>query len=161
MRLLVFVVLLGAMEGCKTKKFSCPAYNEYPHRALADSTDPSNSMKMYYYYPVIEAGASEDTVFTNATNVDDLDDDSKTNEERLHENDLAKEKEEEWKPYGSFNIRMEVDSMGKPTSYKPVKYKDNGLAVKKKPKNINVDKELAEDKKKKDYSKVEDEGQPQ
>ena len=134
--------------GCKTPKYACPAYNEYKHRALADSTDPSNSMKMYYYYLVMDEGGDQDSMSTNATDVDGMVDDTKTNEELLHENDLTKEKEEEWKPYNYFNIRMEVDSMGKPSSFKPVKYKYNGLSGKKKPKSINVDKELSQDKKK-------------
>lgn len=146
---------------CKTPKFTCPAYNEHKHRALADSTDPSNSIKSYYYYPVADQGGGDDsTTFTSATSIEGIEDDSKTNEEILHETDLAKEKEEEWKPYTFFNIRMEVDSLGKPISYKPLKYKTTGLADKKKVKDINVDKELAEDKKKTTktgYVKVEEE----
>ena len=145
------------LYGCKTPKYACPAYNEYKHRALADSTDPSNSLKQYYYYLVMEEGENADSTFTNATDVEGAEEDSKTNEELLHENDLAKEKEEEWKPYNYFNIRMEVDSMGKPTAFKPAKYKSNGLAERKKPKNINVDKELSQDKKKSGYIKVQEE----
>jgi hypothetical protein len=145
---------------CKTPKYTCPAYTEHKHRALADSTDPSNGVKQYYYYPVVdEGGGGEDTMFTSATNIEGMEDDSKTNEELLHENDLTKEKEEEWKPYTYFNIRMEVDSMGKPTAYKPVKFTKNGLVDKKKPKDINVDKDLADDKKKtvkQGYTKVEE-----
>lgn len=149
-------------SSCKTPKFTCPAYNEHKHRALADSTDPSNSIKSYYYYPVVDQGGEggDSTLSTSATSIEGIEDDSKTNEEILHETDLAKEKEEEWKPYTFFNIRMEVDSMGKPTAYKPLKYKPTGLADKKKTKDINVDKELAEDKKKTSksgYVKVEEE----
>ncbi|MBC7387762.1 MAG: hypothetical protein H7329_00990 [Opitutaceae bacterium] len=151
--IVVFIV------GCKTPKYACPAYNEYKHRALADSTDPSNSLKVYYYYLVMEEGENQDSA-TSATNIEGMTDDTKTNEELLHENDLTKEKEEEWKPYTYFNIRMEVDSMGKPTSFKPIKYKYNGLSEKKKPKNINVDKELSEDKKKSNYIKVQEEEAP-
>ena len=114
---------------------------------------------------MVDQGSAEDTTFTSATSIEGIEDDSKTNEEILHETDLAKEKEEEWKPYTYYNIRMEVDSLGKPTSYKPLKYKDNGLADKKKTKDINVDKELSEDKKKNTkagYVKVEEEApQPQ
>lgn len=112
---------------------------------------------------MVDQGGSEggdSTLFTSATSIEGIEDDSKTNEEILHETDLAKEKEEEWKPYTFFNIRMEVDSMGKPTAYKPLKYKSTGLADKKKTKDINVDKELAEDKKKTSksgYVKVEEE----
>ncbi len=153
---MVALTAFSFWTGCKTPKYSCPAYAEHKHRALADSMDPSNSIKQYYYYPVLEGG--EDSTFgTSATSIEGILDDSKTNEEILHENDQAKEKEEEWKPYSYFNIRMEVDSMGKPTSYKPIKLKYNGLVDKKKPKNINVDKELSEDKKKKNYIKVEQE----
>ena len=153
----VAIAMLVTWSSCKTPKYTCPAYSEHKHRALADSSDPSNSIKIYSYYPVLEEGGGDSTLSTSATSIEGIEDDSKTNEEILHENDLAKEKEEEWKPYSYFNIRMEVDSLGKPTSYKPVKAKYNGLIDKKKPKNINVDKELAEDKKKKDYTKVEQE----
>lgn len=153
------------MASCKTPKFTCPAYSEHKHRALADSSDPSNSIKSYYYYPVIDEGASADTNFTSATSIEGIEDDSKTNEEILHETDLGKEKEEEWKPYTYFNIRMEVDSMGKPTAYKQIKYKSNGLIDKKREKDINLEKGLVEDKKKTSksgYVKVEEEApQPQ
>ncbi len=158
------LALLAVVVSCKTPKYTCPAYSEHKHRALADSTDPSNSIKSYYYYPVVDQGSAEDTTFTSATSIEGIEDDSKTNEEILHETDLAKEKEEEWKPYTYFNIRMEVDSLGKPTSYKPLKYKVNGLVDKKKIKDINVDKELAEDKKKTSksgYIKVEEEEEQQ
>jgi len=151
------VALFSLLQSCKTPRFTCPAYTDHKHHALADSTDPSNSIKSYYYYPVMEEDGADSTLSTSATSIDGIEDDSKTNEEILHENDLAKEKEEEWKPYSYFNIRMEVDSLGKPSAYKPVKLKYNGLVDKKKPKNINVDRELAEDKKKKDYTKVEQE----
>jgi hypothetical protein len=57
---------------------------------------------------------------------------------------------------------MDVDSLGKPSSYKPVNTKYNGLVDKKSKKkrkkiNINVDKELSEDKKRSNYIYVESE----
>lgn len=149
--------LMYVLNSCKTPKFTCPAYNELKHHAFADSTDPSNSIKMYTYYPVMEEGGSDSTFETNMTSTEGMEDDSKTNEEIMHESDMGKEKEEEWKPYAYFNIKMGVDSLGKPTSFKPVKLKYNGLVDKKKPKDINVDKELSEDKKKKGYTIVEQE----
>ena len=91
----VVIAMLVSWSSCKTPKYTCPAYSEHKHRALADSSDPSNSIKMYSYYPVLEEGGGDSTLSTSATSIEGIEDDSKTNEEILHENDLAKEKEEE------------------------------------------------------------------
>jgi hypothetical protein len=67
--------------GCSTPRYTCPAYTEYKHQALADSTDPSNSLKTYYAYPVIEEAAKTDsaaTEETNATNTEVAEDTSAT-----------------------------------------------------------------------------------
>jgi hypothetical protein len=164
----IFAMILAMFWRCATPRFKCAAYNEHIHQTLADTNDPSNSIKSYYHYPVLENGdttASTSDSGAVATNMDEeelvFDEMKDTTSYLPEENEVAKEVEEEWKPhpYSFFNLRMEVDSLGKPVSYKPVNVKWNGMVDKKKnkKKNINMDKELGEDKKKSNYLYVEPE----
>jgi len=166
------IALLLFLLGCSTPKYTCPAYTDYQHQALADSTDPSNAFKVYYAYPVLEEAAAEtDSSAMTDANTDSLNTSEEKQEvepkmeatsvDSLQETDLAKEVEEkeEWKPYTFFNIRMQVDTLGKPNGYKPVNRKWNGLVDKKKKKQkpSKADKELSEDLKRKGYIYMEPE----